>query len=337
LVLFERAIQLDPALADAYVGVGAVYANQWFYGWGGQTSLDKAAANFEKALALRPGLRVAQRGLIGDRFERCRPLEALELGQQGVSRGTDDIEATMTRGVACVFGGLPGKATQLFEHVIELDPENAGAHFFSTFSHVWAGRLPEAIRSGDDFLRKFGDDPEIHIWMGVANHGLGHMKVARAHFTTAIELFTEDNATYVYLFAGHFERSAGQLPEARRLWETGARIVREKLAASPDNTRMKFFLLSYLAALGEAEEAKKLAPSLSGWWVGDCAALGQLGEVEACVSCLEAAMQSQTALVALLIIHYPFSFGLETVARTPGFQRLQEEHTRQVERYEAIY
>ena len=52
---FTRAIELDPNLAEAHVGLGAVYEDRYWFRWrGGLTNLDQAAASYERAVQSNP-------------------------------------------------------------------------------------------------------------------------------------------------------------------------------------------------------------------------------------------------------------------------------------------
>ena len=52
---FERAIAIDPALAEAHVGLGAVYIESHLNGWGGgPANVDLAEQSYRRALARDP-------------------------------------------------------------------------------------------------------------------------------------------------------------------------------------------------------------------------------------------------------------------------------------------
>lgn len=58
---FTRALELDPRLADAHVGLEGVYHQRFVHGWGGGVgNLARAEGSFEAALALDPGSRLSR-------------------------------------------------------------------------------------------------------------------------------------------------------------------------------------------------------------------------------------------------------------------------------------
>src|SRR5262249_18425300 len=80
---FEKAIELDPGLAEAYVGRGAVRVDAFFRGIGSRRDvLETARTDFEKALTLRPTLGRALRGLLSVAYETGQSEEILRIGER---------------------------------------------------------------------------------------------------------------------------------------------------------------------------------------------------------------------------------------------------------------
>jgi TolB-like protein len=150
---FEKAIELDPRLAEAYVGRGATLVDEVFRGVGGLASLRAARADFAWALELRPQMVRAQRGLVSVAYEAGHSEEMLRIAARLAKRGDSDIEGLLTRGWACTFSGLSGEALPLFRRVLELDPAHREASWFLTFSSQWAGRPRETLAEGRKHTR----------------------------------------------------------------------------------------------------------------------------------------------------------------------------------------
>lgn len=228
---FEKALELDPRLAEAYVGRGAVLVDEFFRGISGIASLRAARRDFERALELRPGMSRAQQGLVSVAFESGRSEDMLRIASDVARRGDSEVEGLLTRGWACTFSGLLERALPLFERVLELDPGNREAAWFLTFVSQWAGRQQEALERGKAYIRRFGEDPEIYTWMGVASDRLGAHEDASLYLGRALELFGSENSNLYLLTTAvvHFEEHGREafadsllthwIPRLRSRWE----------------------------------------------------------------------------------------------------------------------
>ena len=95
---FERALELDPNLADAYVGLGVVHTERYYNVWGGLSSLERAEESYERALELNDVSMRALRGLVMVSYFRGRGEDALQKGSSAARVGrVDDLETLLTR------------------------------------------------------------------------------------------------------------------------------------------------------------------------------------------------------------------------------------------------
>jgi TolB-like protein len=240
LAYFHKAVEIDSTLAEAYVGIGAVYSDRYFYGWeGGLQSLKNAEENYQHALALAPDMMVARRGLIRIGLEKG-PLRSgiLEHGRIIAESGRQDVEALLVWAEAYVLGGLPQKGIPILEQIIQLDPANIAAHWFLVIADAWDGRNEEAIRDGETFLKKFGDDGEVYLWMSVAAASLGRSDQAEDYYHRSEATFgdTADDR-HLFIFST-FLIDLGKQDVFRANVERSLRVINEKLDAFPDNGRL---------------------------------------------------------------------------------------------------
>ena len=123
---FARAIEIDPTLTEAHVGLGAVYDARFWSGWGGGLrNLDLARSSYEDALRLNPANMRARRGLMSVHFSFGDSEACLRQGQEAARLGRpDDVETLLARGEAFYRGGLHDLALPLLGRVIALDPGN---------------------------------------------------------------------------------------------------------------------------------------------------------------------------------------------------------------------
>ncbi len=272
---FARAVELDPELADAHVGFGAVYHERYVNGWGGGIgNLARAKASFETALGLNPGSMRARRGLMQVYFSLGLSEAILLQGQEAGRVGRpDDVEMLLARADAYAMSGLPALAIPIQRRVIAIDPRNVSAYFMLGFALRGAGQFEETLEIGNAFLTLFGDDDDVRNWVADAAARLGDDDLAREHHDYLTQPLMAPSTDPVgvtragiagLLNAGAFYDRAGERDRAEAVWQRGVELVRLKLETDPENIKMRLFLTSFYGFLGEREafqtaEARALA------------------------------------------------------------------------------
>jgi len=237
---FTKAIEADPHLAEAYVGLGATKLDQYFRGEdAGLDVLESGERDMNKALELQPGIPRALSGLMMAAYLTGRSEDCLRFGAIAAKRGDDDIEGLMIRGRACMLGHIPDVAVPLFDRVITFDPSNREAAWFRVISLTWAQDFPLALKRGKDFIRRFGEDPEIYTWMGASANCLGRKDEAGTYYDRALQLFGDSQSnlySVLQVIAMRYKTGdrAWALATARR-WRDQ---LRARLSATPDNDRV---------------------------------------------------------------------------------------------------
>ena len=151
----RRALELDPALAEAHVVRGAVRA---LYQWDWKL----AEENFREAIRLDPGYVTGHHWyanhvlMPAGRFaEAERELRAaLELDPAAASVGA-------SRGLLRALEGRDEDAIHQFEALLDRDPEFSLAHYFLGQIFDRQGRFDEAAASLDLALTFGGESPEV--------------------------------------------------------------------------------------------------------------------------------------------------------------------------------
>ena len=275
---FSRAVELDPALAEAHIGLGTVHAFRYFNTWeGGLENLGNAESSFERALQLSPSSLRARRGLVQVSWERGLAEACLIQGQEAARLGrSDDIETLLARADAYHLGGLRERALPLYRRVIELDPMNEAAHWQLVAASALAGELEETLRVGDRYIRRFGPDIEVHTYVAVAHQLLGDEARAQEYYQKAIDLGAEassgqgvlppNSVAAAFLYAGLFHDQQGNRARAEELWRRGVRLLEPKLEEYPQQSKMRLYLACFHGLLGEedaflAEEARAFEAS----------------------------------------------------------------------------
>jgi adenylate cyclase len=286
---FSRAVELDPALVGAHLGLGAVHNTRYFYGWGdGPSSLRQARESFEKAIALDSKSMVARRGLVMVRFYRGESEAALEQGRLAAQIGVaDDLETLLTRAEAYQSGGLPSLSLDLYRRVLEIDPAYPEAHYMFVTALSFARDDERTVEAGNEFLRRFGDDSDVHGHLANAYWGLDEHERAREHFLAATR---GELHPWAALAAGLFFHERGERDQAIEIWKRAADSIESNLAANPDHASMRAFLAACRALLSGdpsfTQEAEKLyeAAGYYGWELENVmGARVRLGDLEGAV------------------------------------------------------
>ena len=261
---YEQALSLDPGLAQAYVGIGAIYYDRYFRGKAPAINLSIADAQFRQALAINPDEGGALRGRILVFYERGERDSALVLGRQASQRLSNPIDALTVPAWAYLLSGMPDLAVPLVEQAGRIDSESDEIAWIRVVANAWAGRSTETTQAAEAFLSRFGEDPEIYVWDAAAWEDLGDWRRASALFRRAIELFGDDSQLYVSLYAGYHFRAHGDELTARKVFEDAVEIGERRKLAAEDNLRLRSILLGLYSALHDEDRVESEARYILG-------------------------------------------------------------------------
>ena len=261
-LLFAQAVDRDPDLAEAHVGIGTVYGLRFWNGWGGGVgNLARAEASFQRARDLDPSNMRARRGFTQLHFYRGHIERMLRLAQEITRLGLDDIEALLAAGEAYTLGGLPEVAGPILGQVLALDPANQYASWLVLIrTFYFEEDFEEAAAAADTYVLRFGDDPYVYAMGAQAHLRRGDVDGARQRYDRAGELVEGLSpefglATFfeidVLVTAGVFFDQHGEPGRARTLWEKGLELTQAALATDPDNVGFRLSLASFHGFLGE--------------------------------------------------------------------------------------
>jgi serine/threonine-protein kinase len=254
LTWYERALSLDPGLAGAYVGSGSIYYDRYFRSKAGAVSLDVAEGQFRQALAIDPDDGGALRGMILIHYERSERDSGLAIGHRAARRLTNRLEALVVPAWAYCLLGMPDLALPLLEKAAQLDPESDEVMWLRVVANAWAKRPRETIATGEAYLSRFSEDPEIYLWVGTAWTELGESDRATHLFRRAIDLFGDDTQLYVSLYAGlHLYENSNEV-EARKVWADAISVAEKRKLVAADNLRLRSTLFGLYAAMNQTAE-----------------------------------------------------------------------------------
>ncbi len=168
--MLERAIELDPNYAPAYVGLAYVDLNATTEGWTQEPSetLERAESLTRKAIEL-DDLSSAAHALLGQVLVHFGDYDrALDELKRAIALNASDAEAY--KGLLSVLlwrGDLSG-AIAAGEVLAQFDPQLSENSFHLATAYVLADRSADAIRLLESSLGRSGSDPESNIMLSVA-------------------------------------------------------------------------------------------------------------------------------------------------------------------------
>ena len=182
--LFEKAIALDPAYGQAYVGLAySHHRDLWF-----EAAADRDAAIQALLQAARKAVTLDQAdseaycilgfGLIWDRQFHL----AIAAGEQAVACNPSNAIAYSQLGTALSFAGRPLEGVAKLECSLRLNAQDPRIHFVITMlarAHLNARNPEDAVRKAETAIVRNADYPLGHLVLAAA---LGHLgRVEQAH------------------------------------------------------------------------------------------------------------------------------------------------------------
>jgi TolB-like protein/Tfp pilus assembly protein PilF len=288
----ERAVELDPNLAQAYAQLGIAQADMyWFYFDRSRERLALAEAAVDRALQIAPDLPEAHlaRGwyYYHGELDYGRALEEFEIVRRSQPTNSDLLAA-----IAYVQRAVgPDQFAESIENLrtaVEYDPRNQTKLGQLGISYFYMRRYPEALRYFDraislapDVIRPYAWKARLHVtWQGdtaTARAVLDQaarridsrvldtrvwehwtlLRVLEGNGAAALErLATLDlDSAFYHLAAGELFSLMERPEPARAHYDSARSILEARVAAMPDEPRFHANLGLAYAGLGRAEEA----------------------------------------------------------------------------------
>jgi DNA-binding winged helix-turn-helix (wHTH) protein/TolB-like protein len=186
---FQRGIELDPAYARNYIGLGWTWIGQANFGAGLDMPRAVALATplFERALRLDPTSPDALTGqALLHRFagEHDR---ARELLRSALASNPNYVQAQVMLGIVESDSGWPLRAIPHFERATVLNPLSASPPERLALAQVFAGRLDAASISARRAIALEPAHPSGHWMLGVAGYAGGDLVQAVGGYRQALE------------------------------------------------------------------------------------------------------------------------------------------------------
>lgn len=122
--LLEKAVEVDPDYAPAWVALARRYYTESLNAGGGRAGMERYTAAMERALTLDPDYIAAGAGLVVSRVERGDLVRAYREAAELVRRRPDSADAHFVLSYVLRFAGLLDEAGDHCETALRLDPQN---------------------------------------------------------------------------------------------------------------------------------------------------------------------------------------------------------------------
>ncbi len=202
----ERALTLDPDLAEAQAAMGSIHMFiDW--DWAG------AEASYNRALALEPGNVSALRGLASLAAYRCSFDEALSLARSAVDRDPLDPRSHRLVGYIARNAGRLAEAATALKRSVDLNPQGAMIHLEIGLLYLAQSRPRDALA---EIEKETGPDWRL-FGLTLAYHSLGSKTQSDIALAELIEKYRDTAAFQIataYAFRGKSDQAFHWLDRA---------------------------------------------------------------------------------------------------------------------------
>jgi adenylate cyclase len=192
--LFERAIELDPEFAMAYVGLASTFTLEVRLGWSPSLaeSLERARELTHKAIALDDALADAYGQLGYIALLQRQHAQAIAAGQQAILLSPNGAEVHALLAVTLNFAGRPEDGLTMIEKAMRLSPVYPSWYLHVLgMSRYLVGRYEEALTAFTHSRDRYPDVWFPYVGLVLTSAQLGREGDARA---AAAELLRRDPA-----------------------------------------------------------------------------------------------------------------------------------------------
>jgi adenylate cyclase len=178
--LFQRAIELDPGYAAAYLGLGLAYRVSAEHGWTEFPikALDQARDLAQKALTLEESSDVYQ--LLGAVYVARAQFDlAREASERAIAINPNDWDNHSLRGQVMLYTGRAEEAIQEFETALRINPRMDVDHLYDLgLAYYLKGSYEDSIATLEKAVDLNPDHPFVHAALAAAYAQAGHLEDA---------------------------------------------------------------------------------------------------------------------------------------------------------------
>ena len=243
----DRAVTLDPGLAEAHVGLGDVHQGTGFPAL--------AVAAYRKAIALDPASDAAFRGIAAAYHELGRDNEAEVAYREAIARHPQYWAGYSHLGVFYLRQARYAEAKAEFKRVTELAPLNARGWSNLGAALAYLDRPQEAIEAFREAAR-LGPSAVVESNLGSLLYYQDRHAEAAVHLRRALAINSRDYRIHGRL-ADCLEHVPGSADSSRAHYRIAIAGAQAALEVNPRDAAALAALGAYNASLGRRAEAKR--------------------------------------------------------------------------------
>jgi TolB-like protein/DNA-binding winged helix-turn-helix (wHTH) protein/Tfp pilus assembly protein PilF len=214
----QRALQLDPGLAEAHAALGRIKRG-YDWDWAG------ADAAFQKALALEPQNSVVLLGASSLEASLGRFDEAIALNRRAVEIDPLSVMAHVALGMHAYYAGQQDFAVDAFQKALAISPASPEAHYLLGLVYLTRSQPQMALAQ----FQKNEPGSERSVGEALAYSALGKQKEADAALRELLTKYREQAAyqiAEVYAFRGEARPAFEWLAVARSHKDAGLPAIK---------------------------------------------------------------------------------------------------------------
>jgi len=181
--ILQKAIKLDPAYAPAYSELGFRYQMLSGYDLKSRDKIAEAEKSYLKALSINENLLAPIGNLASLYVEIGKTIEAVVLTKRALEINPNNANAHFWLGYIYRYTGLLEESAEEMETALKLDPHNPRFRSIGT-TYTYMKRYEEAIKSFE--LDK--DSPLSNSWIGVVYFRTNKIELAKKYLIKSINL-----------------------------------------------------------------------------------------------------------------------------------------------------
>ncbi|MGC2111631.1 MAG: tetratricopeptide repeat protein [Candidatus Korobacteraceae bacterium] len=214
----ERALQLDPGLAEAHAAIGRIKrTNDW--DWSG------AETSFQRALALEPQNTIVLLGASSLAASLGRFDQAIALNRRAVEIDPLSVVAHVSLGVHAYYAGQQDLATDAYQKSLAISPDDPEAHYLLGLVYLTRSKPQQALAE----FQKDQRSSEKSVGEALAYSALGskaEADLALAQLIANYKFQAAYQIAEVYAFRGEVDRAFEWLELARTHHDAGLPAIK---------------------------------------------------------------------------------------------------------------